>query len=101
MASGAGPGVLGTLGPMGPGTFTGPQGANKKAKTAEHLKIQVFHKNWFLAILNGIWEVWGVRGHGMYHTKRFPRTLAGFGVTWHGGIRFSCILEILETHFIT
>ena len=43
----------------------------------------------------------GVRGHGMDHTRRFPRTLAGFGLTWHGGSRFSCFLEILETHFIT
>ena len=43
----------------------------------------------------------GVRGHGMDHTKRFPRTLAGFGLTGHGGSRFSCFLEILETHFIT
>ena len=32
----------------------------------------------------------GVRGHGMDHTNRFPRTLAGFGLTWHGGNRFSC-----------
>ena len=37
----------------------------------------------------------------MDHTKRYPRTLAGFGLTWHGGSRFSCFLEILETHFIT
>ena len=37
----------------------------------------------------------------MDHTNRFPRTLAGFGLTWHGGSRFSCFLEILETHFIT
>ena len=37
----------------------------------------------------------------MDHTKRFHRTLAGFGLTWHGGNRFSCFLEILETHFIT
>ena len=43
----------------------------------------------------------GVRGVRMDHTKRFPRTLAGFGLTWHGGSRFSCFLEILETHFIT
>ena len=43
----------------------------------------------------------GVRGHGMDHTRRFPRTLAGFGLTWHGGSRFSCFLGILETHFIT
>jgi hypothetical protein len=43
----------------------------------------------------------GVQGHGMDHTNRFPRTLAGFGLTWHGGNRFSCFLEILETHFIT
>ena len=43
----------------------------------------------------------GFRGEGMDHTKRFPRTLAGFGLTWHGGSRFSCFLEILETHFIT
>ena len=32
----------------------------------------------------------GVRGHGMDHTMRFPRTLARFGLTWHGGSRFSC-----------
>ena len=32
----------------------------------------------------------GVRGHGMDHTKRFPRTLARFGLTWHRGSRFSC-----------
>ena len=32
----------------------------------------------------------GVRRHGMDHTKRFPRTLEGFGLTWHGGNRFSC-----------
>ena len=37
----------------------------------------------------------------MDHTKRFPRTLAGFGLTGHGGSRFSCFWEILETHFIT
>ena len=43
----------------------------------------------------------GVRGDGMDHTKRFPRTLAGFGLTGHGGSRFSCFLEILATHFIT
>ena len=43
----------------------------------------------------------GVRGHGMDHTNRFPRTLAGFGLTWHGGSRFSWFLEILESHFIT
>ena len=43
----------------------------------------------------------GVRGEGMDHTKRFPRTLAGFGLTGHGGSRFSCFLEILETYFIT
>ena len=43
----------------------------------------------------------GVRGEGMDHTMRFPRTLAGFGLTWHGGSRFSCFLKILETHFIT
>ena len=43
----------------------------------------------------------GVRGHGMDHTRRLPRTLAGFGLTWHGGSRFSCFWEILETHFIT
>ena len=43
----------------------------------------------------------GVRGHGMDNTNRFPRTLAGFSLTWHGGNRFSCFLEILETHFIT
>jgi hypothetical protein len=43
----------------------------------------------------------GVQGHCMSHTKRFHRTLAGFGLTWHGGGRVSCFLEILETHFIT
>ena len=43
----------------------------------------------------------GVRGDGMDHTMRFPRTLAGFGLTGHGGSRFSRFLEILETHFIT
>ena len=43
----------------------------------------------------------GVRGHGMDHTMRFRQSLAGFGLTWHGGSRFSCSLEILETHFIT
>ena len=43
----------------------------------------------------------GVRGHGMDHANRFPRTLAGFGLTWHGGSRFSFFGEILETHFIT
>ena len=42
----------------------------------------------------------GVRGHGMEKTTRFPRTLAGFGLTWHGGSRFSWFLEISETHFI-
>ena len=30
----------------------------------------------------------GVRGHGTDHAKRYPRTLAGFGLTWHGGSRF-------------
>ena len=39
--------------------------------------------------------------HGMDHTKRSPRTLAGFGLTWDGGNRFSCFWEILESHFIT
>ena len=43
----------------------------------------------------------GVQGHGMDHTNRFPRTLVGSGLAWHGGSRFSCFLEILETHFIT
>ena len=43
----------------------------------------------------------GVWGHGTDHTKRFPRTLAGFGLPGHGGSRFSCFGEILETHFIT
>ena len=43
----------------------------------------------------------GVRGEGMDHTKRFPRTLAGFGLTGHGVSRISCFWEILETHFIT
>ena len=43
----------------------------------------------------------GVQGHGMVHTRRFPRTLTGFGLTWHRGSRFSCFWEILETHFIT
>ena len=33
--------------------------------------------------------------------RTFPRTLAGFGLTGHWGSRFSCFLEILETHFIT
>ena len=28
----------------------------------------------------------GVQGHGMDHTKRSPRTLAGFGLTWHGEV---------------
>ena len=32
----------------------------------------------------------------MHHTMRFPRTLAGFGLTWHRGSRFSCFLEILK-----
>ena len=32
----------------------------------------------------------GVRGEGVDHTKRFPRTLAGFGLTGRGGSRFSC-----------
>ena len=36
----------------------------------------------------------GVQGHGMDHTMLFPRTLAGFGLLWHGGCRFSCFLDI-------
>jgi hypothetical protein len=27
-------------------------------------------------------------------TNRFPRTLAGFGLTWHGGSRFSCLTNM-------
>ena len=42
-----------------------------------------------------------VRGDGTDHTKTLSRTLAGFGLTGHGGSRFSCFWEILETHFIT
>ena len=30
----------------------------------------------------------GVRGDGMDHTERFPRTLAEFGLTGHRGIDF-------------
>ena len=30
----------------------------------------------------------GVRGEGMDHAKRFPRTLAGFGLTGHGEVDF-------------
>ena len=77
--------------------------AKKQQKLHKNMKIVFFTKTVFLTILNGIWEVWGCPGawHGMDHTMRFPRTLAGFGLTWHGGNRFSYLLEILETHFIT
>ena len=43
----------------------------------------------------------GVRGDGMDNTKTLSRTLAGFGLTGHGGSRFSCFLEMLETLFVT
>ena len=39
----------------------------------------------------------GVQGHGMDHTKRFPQTWAGFGLTVHGGSRFPFFGEMLET----
>ena len=71
----------------------------KTTKTAEKLKNRLFHKNRFLTILNGIWEVWGCPG--VDHTKRLSRTLAGFGLTGHGGSQFSCFWEILGSHFIT
>ena len=43
----------------------------------------------------------GVWGHGMDHTRRFPRIPARFCLTWHGENRLSCFFGILETHFIT
>ena len=41
----------------------------------------------------------GVRGHGTDHTMRFPRTLAKFGLTWHGGSRFSWFFIVLSLLF--
>jgi hypothetical protein len=51
----------------------------KTAKTIEKLKNLIFHKNRFLIILNGIWEVWGCPGawHGPY--KPIP---SNFGGIW-------------------
>jgi len=43
----------------------------------------------------------GVREVRGDHSKTLSRTLAGFGLTGHGASRFSCFLEIFETHFIT
>ena len=45
-------------------------------------------KTVFFTILMVFGRSGGVRGHGMDHTKRFPRTLAGFGLTWHGELDF-------------
>ena len=83
---------------------------NSHRKTTRPTKVQncsktgnsiFFTKAVFLSILNGIWEVWGCPGAWHEPYDAIPRTLAGFGLTWHGGNRFSCFFEILETHFIT
>ena len=73
----------------------------KAQKLQKNWKIVFFTKTVFFTIQVDIWEVWGCPGGGHGPYEEMSRTLAGFGLTGHGGSRFSCFLDILETHFIT
>ena len=75
--------------------------AKQKQQNSETLKNQVFHDFFFSQFRLKLGRSGGVRGDGADHTKTLSRTLARFGLTGHGGSRFSCFLRILETHFIT
>ena len=76
-------------GPIGPKKWS--SGPRKTTQTVEKLKIHFSTKTVFFH--NSGWDLGGLGvsgGKGADHTKTLSRTLAGFGLTGHGGSRFPC-----------